>query len=124
MRGCGPIGWPGSAEVVNMQPPDALLKKGITRLPTNRRRPPVGHLRQSVDPQRCARERGGRRLSWLRTGDTIRIDAEKGRCDALVSEEEIARRKQEAPPPIPGKPKPLARNSPAPPPASSTRAPW
>ena len=37
----------------------------------------------------------------MRTGDTIRIDVERGRCDALVSEEEIARRKKEAPPPIP-----------------------
>jgi dihydroxy-acid dehydratase len=101
MRGAGPIGWPGSAEVVNMQPPDALLKKGITRLPT------IGDGRQSgtsdspsilnASPESAA----GGGLSWLRSGDTIRIDVEKGRCDALVSEEEIVRRKKEAPPPIP-----------------------
>jgi xylonate dehydratase len=40
-------------------------------------------------------------LAWLRTGDKIRIDLDAGRCDALVSDEEIAKRKQEAPPPIP-----------------------
>ena len=101
MRGAGPIGWPGSAEVVNMQPPDALLKKGVTRLPT------IGDGRQSgtsdspsilnASPESAA----GGGLSWLRTGDTIRIDVEKGRCDALVSEEEIARRRKEPPPPIP-----------------------
>ncbi|HEY0281576.1 MAG TPA: IlvD/Edd family dehydratase [Rhizomicrobium sp.] len=101
MRGAGPIGWPGSAEVVNMQPPDALLKKGIASLPT------IGDGRQSgtsdspsilnASPESAA----GGGLSWLRTGDTVRIDVEHGCCDALVSEEEIARRKQEAPPPIP-----------------------
>jgi len=101
IRGSGPIGWPGSAEVVNMQPPDALLKKGIASLPT------IGDGRQSgtsdspsilnASPESAA----GGGLSWLRTGDTIRIDVEGGRCDALVSDEEIARRKKESPPPIP-----------------------
>jgi len=101
MRGSGPIGWPGSAEVVNMQPPDELLKKGITNLPM------IGDGRQSgtsdspsilhASPESAA----GGGLSWLRTGDVIRIDVELGRCDALVSDEEIARRKKEAPPPIP-----------------------
>jgi len=101
MRGAGPIGWPGSAEVVNMQPPDALLKKGITSLPT------IGDGRQSgtsdspsilnASPESAA----GGGLSWLHTGDIIRIDLERGRCDALVSEQEIARRKKQAPPPIP-----------------------
>ena len=101
IRGAGPIGWPGSAEVVNMQPPDALLKKGIASLPT------IGDGRQSgtsdspsilnVSPESAV----GGGLSWLRTGDTIRIDVENGRCDALVPEEEIARRKKDAPPPIP-----------------------
>ncbi len=102
MRGSGPIGWPGSAEVVNMQPPDALLKRGITTLPT------IGDGRQSgtsdspsilhAAPESAA----GGGLSWLRTGDTIRIDLNTGRCDALVSEEEIERRKQEdETPPIP-----------------------
>jgi dihydroxyacid dehydratase/phosphogluconate dehydratase len=101
IRGSGPIGWPGSAEVVNMQPPDALLQRGITSLPT------LGDGRQSgtsdspsilnASPESAA----GGGLSWLRTGDTIRIDLNTGRCDALVTDDEIARRKAEAPPPIP-----------------------
>ena len=94
IRGAGPIGWPGSAEVVNMQPPDALLRAGITSLPT------LGDGRQSgtadspsilnASPESAA----GGGLSWLRTGDTIRIDLNQGRCDALVEDAEIARRKQ------------------------------
>ena len=101
IRGSGPIGWPGSAEVVNMQPPDALLQRGITSLPT------LGDGRQSgtsdspsilnASPESAA----GGGLSWLRTGDTIRIDLTSGRCDALVPADEIARRKADAPPPIP-----------------------
>ena len=101
IRGSGPIGWPGSAEVVNMQPPDALIQRGITSLPT------LGDGRQSgtsdspsilnASPESAA----GGGLSWLRTGDVIRIDLENGQCDALVDEEEIARRMAEAPPPIP-----------------------
>src|SRR4051794_31350771 len=101
IRGSGVIGWPGSAEVVNMQPPDALLKRGITALPT------LGDGRQSgtsdspsilnASPESAA----GGGLSWLRSGDMIRIDLNQGRCDALVSEDEIARRKTQAPPPIP-----------------------
>ena len=68
IRGAGPLGWPGSAEVVNMQPPDALLKRGITTLPT------IGDGRQSgtsdspsilhAAPESAA----GGGLSWLRTG--------------------------------------------------------
>src|ERR687886_699395 len=95
MRGAGPLGWPGSAEVVNMQPPDALLKRGINALPT------IGDGRQSgtsdspsilhAAPESAA----GGALAWLRTGDTIRIDLGTGRCDMLVSEEEIERRKRE-----------------------------
>jgi xylonate dehydratase len=101
IRGSGPVGWPGSAEVVNMQPPDALLKRGITSLPT------IGDGRQSgtsdspsilnASPESAV----GGGLAWLRTGDTIRVDLEAGRCDALVSEEEIRRRKGEPPPPVP-----------------------
>jgi dihydroxy-acid dehydratase len=101
IRGSGPIGWPGSAEVVNMQPPDELLQRGITNLPT------LGDGRQSgtsdspsilnASPESAA----GGGLSWLRTGDIIRIDLKTGRCDALVEDDEIARRRSEAPPPIP-----------------------
>ena len=101
IRGSGPLGWPGSAEVVNMQPPDALLQRGIASLPT------LGDGRQSgtsdspsilnASPESAA----GGGLAWLRTGDTIRIDLKSGRCDALVDEAEIERRKADAPPPIP-----------------------
>jgi dihydroxyacid dehydratase/phosphogluconate dehydratase len=101
IRGSGPLGWPGSAEVVNMQPPDALIQRGITSLPT------IGDGRQSgtsdspsilnASPESAV----GGGLSWLRTGDTIRIDLNIGKCDALVDEAEIARRKAEPPPPIP-----------------------
>jgi dihydroxy-acid dehydratase len=101
IRGAGPIGWPGSAEVVNMQPPDALLKQGIASLPT------LGDGRQSgtsdspsilnASPESAV----GGGLSWLRTGDHIRIDLNAGTCDALVSADEIARRKLEGLPPVP-----------------------
>ena len=101
IRGAGPLGWPGSAEVVNMQPPDSLLKRGIASLPT------LGDGRQSgtsdspsilnASPESAA----GGGLSWLRTGDTIRIDLNAGTCDALVDSGEIERRKSESPPPVP-----------------------
>jgi dihydroxy-acid dehydratase len=101
IRGSGPIGWPGSAEVVNMQPPDALIRRGITSLPT------LGDGRQSgtsdspsilnASPESAA----GGGLAWLRTGDLIRIDLAAGRCDAVVDEAEIARRRAEPPPPVP-----------------------
>ena len=101
MRGAGPLGWPGSAEVVNMQPPDALLQRGIQALPT------LGDGRQSgtsdspsilnAAPESAA----GGGLSWLRTGDIIRIDLELGRCDALVTEAEIAARRAAGAPAIP-----------------------
>jgi len=101
MRGAGPIGWPGSAEVVNMQPPDALIQRGVMWLPT------LGDGRQSgtsdspsilnASPESAA----GGGLAWLRTGDTIRIDLNAGSCNALVDEAEIARRKAEGAPAIP-----------------------
>ncbi|MFN4241096.1 MAG: IlvD/Edd family dehydratase [Erythrobacter cryptus] len=102
IRGSGVIGWPGSAEVVNMQPPDAMIRAGKPWLPT------LGDGRQSgtsdspsilnVSPESAV----GGGLSWLRTGDIIRIDLNARRCDALVDEAEIARRKAEEPcPPVP-----------------------
>ena len=97
MRGAGPVGWPGSAEVVNMQPPDALIRAGITSLPT------IGDGRQSGTSDspsivHCSPEAAaGGGLAWLCTGDIIRIDLNAGRCDALVDDAEIARRKDEAP---------------------------
>ena len=54
IRGVGPIGYPGAAEVVNMRPPDYLLKRGVTRAAVHRRRAPVGNVGQPVDPQRLA----------------------------------------------------------------------
>jgi dihydroxy-acid dehydratase len=100
IRGAGPIGWPGSAEVVNMQPPDHLIQRGILTLPT------LGDGRQSgtsdspsilnASPESAV----GGGLSWLQTGDVIRIDLAAGRCDALVEEAEITRRRGGTPPPI------------------------
>ena len=101
IRGSGPLGWPGSAEVVNMQPPDALIKRGIMSLPT------LGDGRQSGTSDspsilNCSPESAaGGGLAWLRTGDKIRIDLAVGSCDMLVSGEEIARRKSEGLPPVP-----------------------
>ena len=101
IRGAGPVGWPGSAEVVNMQPPDALLKQGIASLPT------IGDGRQSgtsdspsilnASPESAV----GGGLAYIRDGDTIRIDLNRGRCDLLVAENELARRKAEPLPPVP-----------------------
>ena len=101
MRGAGPIGWPGSAEVVNMQPPDALIQRGVMWLPT------LGDGRQSgtsdspsilnASPESAA----GGGLAWLHTGDIVRIDLNAGTCNALVDDAEIARRKAEGAPPIP-----------------------
>ena len=94
IRGAGPLGWPGSAEVVNMQPPDALLKRGINTLPT------IGDGRQSGTSDSASilhsapESAAGGGLAWLRTGDVIRIDLDAGRCDMLVSDEEVERRKK------------------------------
>jgi len=101
IRGAGPLGWPGSAEVVNMQPPDALLKRGITSLPT------LGDGRQSGTSDspsilNCSPESAaGGGLAWLKTGDRIRIDLAAGTCDMLVGDEEIAKRKSAGLPPVP-----------------------
>jgi len=102
IRGSGVLGWPGSAEVVNMQPPDALIRRGITWLPT------LGDGRQSGTSDspsilNCSPESAaGGGLAWLKTGDTVRIDLNAKRCDALVDPAEIARRlAEEPPPPIP-----------------------
>ena len=101
MRSSGILGWPGSAEVVNMQPPDALIQRGILWLPT------LGDGRQSgtsdspsilnASPESAA----GGGLAWLRNGDMIRVDLNAGTCDMLVDAEEIARRQDEGLPEIP-----------------------
>ncbi len=94
IRGCGPVGYPGSGEVVNMQPPDRLLKKGINTLPT------IGDGRQSgtsespsilnVSPESAI----GGSLLIVKTGDKIKVDLNNGRIDLLISDEEIANRKK------------------------------
>ena len=92
MRGAGPIGYPGSAEVVNMQPPAALIKRGITSLPC------LGDGRQSgtsgspsiLNASPEAADGGG--LALLKTGDRVRIDLKKGTADMLISAEELAER--------------------------------
>src|SRR5215813_12527915 len=93
IRGVGPIGYPGSAEVVNMQPPADLIKKGITSLPC------IGDGRQSgtsgspsilnASPEAAAN--GG--LALLKTGDRVRIDLNKGTADILISKAELSRRR-------------------------------
>jgi dihydroxy-acid dehydratase len=93
IRGVGPIGYPGGAEVVNMQPPAYLIKKGITSLPC------IGDGRQSgtsgspsilnASPEAAA----GGGLALLKTGDRVRIDLNKGTADILISAAELAARR-------------------------------
>ncbi len=92
MRGAGPIGYPGAAEVVNMRPPAYLIKKGVHSLAC------IGDGRQSgtsgspsilnASPEAAAN--GG--LAILKSGDRVRIDLNKGDANILISEEEIAKR--------------------------------
>lgn len=93
MRGAGPIGYPGAAEVVNMRPPSYLIKKGIHALAC------IGDGRQSgtsgspsilnASPEAAA----GGNLAILKTGDRVRIDLNKGQANILISDEEIATRR-------------------------------
>ena len=95
MRGAGPKGYPGGAEVVNMRPPSYLLKKGTEALPC------VGDGRQSgtsgspsiLNAAPEAADGGG--LALLRTGDKVRIDLNKGTADMLVPLNELADRAAE-----------------------------
>mgnify|MGYP003320799427 FL=1 len=92
IRGCGPVGYPGSAEVVNMQPPDDLIRNGIRELPT------LGDGRQSgtsgspsilnASPESAI----GGGLALLQTGDTLKIDLNRGTLDVLITDEELATR--------------------------------
>ena len=94
IRGTGPLGFPGSAEVVNMQPPAALIQQGVHALPC------IGDGRQSgtsgspsilnASPEAAA----GGGLALLRTGDTVRVDLVAGRADVLLPEEELAERRR------------------------------
>ncbi len=93
MRGAGPIGYPGAAEVVNMRPPNYLIKKGVSALAC------IGDGRQSgtsgspsilnASPEAAA----GGGLAILVTGDRVRIDLKKGEANILISDEEIAARR-------------------------------
>ena len=94
IRGCGPVGYPGSAEVVNMQPPDRLLKKGINALPT------LGDGRQSgtsespsilhVSPESAV----GGDLGIVKTGDKMKIDLNKRRVDLIINKLEFKKRRK------------------------------
>ncbi|CAL1691808.1 L-arabonate dehydratase [Brevundimonas subvibrioides] len=93
MRGAGPIGYPGAAEVVNMQPPAHLIRQGVTALAC------IGDGRQSgtsgsasilnASPEAAA----GGNIALLRTGDRVRIDLNTGRADILISDEDLAGRR-------------------------------
>jgi dihydroxy-acid dehydratase len=93
MRGAGPIGYPGAAEVVNIRPPNYLIEKGVTALGC------IGDGRQSgtsgspsilnASPEAAA----GGNLAILRTGDRVRIDLNKGEADILISVEELNKRR-------------------------------
>jgi dihydroxy-acid dehydratase len=93
MRGAGPVGYPGAAEVVNMRPPAYLIKKGITALAC------IGDGRQSgtsgspsilnASPEAAT----GGNIALIRTGDRLRIDLNTGRADILISDAELAERR-------------------------------
>ena len=99
IRGVGPVGYPGAAEVVNMLPPDALVRQGISVLPC------VGDGRQSgtsgspsvLNASPEAAVGGG--LAFLQTGDRVRFDLNKRTANMLISDEELARRKAAWQPP-------------------------
>ncbi|HBY88785.1 MAG TPA: dihydroxy-acid dehydratase [Colwellia sp.] len=94
IRNCGPVGYPGSAEVVNMLPPDYLVKQGITCLPT------MGDGRQSgtsaspsilnISPEAAV----GGGLAYIKTNDTLRIDLNNNTVDLLIEEQLLATRKK------------------------------
>ncbi|MCV2488616.1 dihydroxy-acid dehydratase family protein [Geodermatophilus sp. YIM 151500] len=94
IRGVGPLGYPGAAEVVNMQPPAALIRRGVHELPC------IGDGRQSgtsgspsilnASPEAAA----GGGLALLRTGDVVRVDLVAGRADVLLPDEELAERRR------------------------------
>lgn len=101
IRGAGTVGYPGSAEVVNMAPPAALIKKGIDSLPC------LGDGRQSgtsaspsilnMSPEAAV----GGGLALLQTNDRLRVDLNNRRVDLLVDDEEVARRRAAWKPNIP-----------------------
>ncbi|MBW8910777.1 MAG: dihydroxy-acid dehydratase, partial [Sphingomonas sp.] len=94
MRGTGPIGYPGAAEVVNMRAPDYLIREGVHALPC------IGDGRQSgtsgspsilnASPEAAAM--GG--LALIRTGDRVRIDLRRGTANVLIDDDELERRRR------------------------------
>ena len=100
IRYVGPIGYPGAAEVVNMLPPDALVRRGVSELPC------IGDGRQSgtsaspsiLNASPEAAIGGG--LALLKTGDRVRIDLKKRRADMLISDEELQARRRAFKPPV------------------------
>ncbi|CUS43522.1 Dihydroxy-acid dehydratase [hydrothermal vent metagenome] len=94
MRGAGPIGYPGAAEVVNMRPPAYLIREGVHAMPC------IGDGRQSgtsgspsilnASPEAAAN--GG--LALIRTGDRVRIDLRAGTANVLIGDEELAGRRR------------------------------
>jgi dihydroxy-acid dehydratase len=94
IRGVGPVGYPGAAEVVNMRAPSYLLKKGVTALPC------VGDGRQSgtsgspsiLNASPEAATGGG--LALLRSGDKVRIDLKRRTANILISDEELGKRRE------------------------------
>jgi dihydroxy-acid dehydratase len=101
IRNCGPVGYPGAAEVVNMRPPISLMKKGIKALPT------IGDGRQSgtsespsilnASPEAAV----GGNLAIIRNGDKVRFDLHNRKLDILLSAEEIETRRAAIKPDIP-----------------------
>jgi dihydroxy-acid dehydratase len=95
IRGVGPVGYPGAAEVVNMRPPDYLLERDVAELPC------IGDGRQSgtsgspsiLNASPEAANGGG--LALVRTGDRLRVDLGKRAADILVSDEELEARRAE-----------------------------
>ena len=95
IRYCGPVGYPGSAEVVNMLPPDALVKQGVNELPC------IGDGRQSgtsgspsiLNASPEAAVAGG--LALLRTGDIVRIDLKKRSANILITDAELTQRRKD-----------------------------
>jgi dihydroxy-acid dehydratase len=100
IRGSGPIGYPGAGEVVNMLPPDYLIRKGVNKLPC------MGDGRQSGTSDSpsilnvCPESVTGGNLGLLETGDTVRVDLNSRKVDLLVPETELLRRRKnwQAPP--------------------------
>ena len=95
MRGAGPVGYPGAAEVVNMRAPAYLITEGVHALPC------IGDGRQSgtsgspsilnASPEAAAMSG----LALLQTGDRVRIDLRRGTCNVLIPDEQLATRRQE-----------------------------